>query len=85
MKPTNEQIKTISNALSKKHQMDEGIIGYIFGETLQRQLKKDKKLNSIVNDLDSSLSKIKKEVERMKKAGEPIPPSYERLLKFKAQ
>ena len=48
-------------------------------------LKKDKKLNSIVNDLDSSLSKIKKEVERMKKNGEPIPPSYERLLKFKAQ
>ena len=40
MKPTNEQIKTISNALSKKHQMDEGIIGYIFGKTLQRQLKK---------------------------------------------
>ena len=49
-----------------------------------KELKKDKKLNSIVNDLDSSLSKIKKEVERMKKNGEPIPPSYERLLKFKA-
>ena len=34
MKPTNEQIKTISNV--SKNQMDEGIIGYIFGKNFQR-------------------------------------------------
>ena len=83
MKPTNEQIKTISSALAKKHNMNEGLVGWVFGKVLTRQLKKDKKLNRIVGDLDNALSKLQDEVERMQKNGEEIPPSYKQILNMK--
>lgn len=83
MKPTNEQIKTISSALSKKHGMNEGLVDYIFGKVLTRRLKKDKKFNQIAKELDTAMDKLRKEVERMKKNGEEIPPSYKQILNIK--
>lgn len=83
MKLTNEQSTLISSTIAKKHGMNEGLVGWIFGKVLTQQLKKDKKLNSIVADLDSSLLKLKKEVERMKKNGEEIPASYKQILNMK--
>lgn len=83
MKPTNEQIKTISSALAKKHGMNEGLVDYIFGKVLTRRLKKDKKFNQIAKELDTAMDKLRKEVERMKKNGEEIPPSYKQILNIK--
>ena len=83
MKPTNEQIKTISSALAKKHGMNEGLVDYIFGKVLTRKLKKDKKFNQIAKELDTAMDKLKKEVERMKKNGEEIPASYKQILNIK--
>jgi hypothetical protein len=83
MKLTEEQSMKISNALAKKHNMNEGLVGWIFGKALTSQLMKDKKLNSIVKDLDNNLQKIKDEVEQMKKRGEEIPPSYKHILNMK--
>ena len=71
------------NALAKKHNMNEGLVGWVFGKVLSRQLKKDKKLNRIVGDLDNALSKLQDEVERMQKNGEEIPPSYKQILNMK--
>jgi len=83
MKLTKEQSTQISSALAKKHNMNEGLVGWVFGKVLTRQLKKDKKLNKIVSDLDDSLSALQKEVERMQKNGETIPPSYKQILNMK--
>ena len=83
MKLTEKQSNKISNALAKKHNMNEGLVGWVFGKVLTRQLKKDKKLNRIVGDLDNALSKLQDEVERMQKNGEEIPPSYKQILKMK--
>jgi hypothetical protein len=63
--------------------MNEGLVGWVFGKVLSRQLKKDKKLNRIVGDLDNALSKLQDEVERMQKNGEEIPPSYKQILNMK--
>lgn len=83
MKLTNEQSGIITNALAKKHNMNEGLVGWIFGKVLTAQLKKDKKLNSIINDLDNNLANLKKEVEKMKRNGEEIPASYKQILNMK--
>jgi hypothetical protein len=83
MKLTEKQSSKISNALAKKHSMNEGLVGWVFGKVLSRQLKKDKKLNRIVGDLDNALSKLQDEVERMQKNGEEIPPSYKQILNMK--
>jgi len=83
MQLTKEQSTKISSALAKKHNMNEGLVGWVFGKVLSRQLKKDKKLNRIVSDLDSALQNLQKEVERMKKNGEEIPPSYKQILNMK--
>jgi hypothetical protein len=83
MKLTKEQSDKICNALAKKHNMNEGLVGWVFGKVLSRQLKKDKKLNSIVAKLDTALGDLQDEVERRKKAGEDIPPSYKQILNMK--
>lgn len=83
MKLTTEQSNHISSTLAKKYGMNESLVGWIFGKVLTAQLKKDKKLNSIINDLDNNLANLKKEVERMKKNGEEIPPSYKHILNMK--
>lgn len=80
MKLTTEQSNKISNALAKKHNMNEGLVGWVFGKVLTSQLKKDKKLNSIIRDLDDKLAELKREVEIMKKNGEDIPASYKQIL-----
>ena len=71
------------NALAKKHNMNEGLVGWVFGKVLTRQLKKDKELNSIVNNLDKSLGKLQDRVKQMKKNGEEIPPSFKHILNMK--
>lgn len=83
MKLTKEQSKKISSTLAKKHNMNEGLVDYIFGKVLTRQLKRDKKLNKITNNLDNALNNLKKEVERMKQNGEEIPSEYKRILNMK--
>jgi hypothetical protein len=80
MKLTNEYKTRIKETLTKKHSLKEGIVDYIFGKVLTKQLKKDKDFLRMAKKLDDDMEQLRKKVEDMKKRGEKIPNSYKAIL-----
>lgn len=75
--------KKIKEFISKKHDMKEGIIDYIFGKKMISKLEKDKDFLAMAKKLDDDMQKLRDEVEDMKKRGEKIPHSYKAILNIR--
>lgn len=77
---TKENIARIKEALTKKHSLREGVVDYIFGKMMVKKLSTDKDFINMSKKLDSDMQKLRDKVEKLKKAGKPIPSSYKQIL-----
>lgn len=83
MKLTERKKRKIKEFISKKHDMKEGIVDYIFGKKLVSNLEKDDDFLKLAKNLDNDMDILRKKVERMKKNGEKIPHSYKAILNIR--
>lgn len=83
MKLTETKKNKIKEFISKKHDMKEGIVDYIFGKKLVSNLEKDDDFLKLARNLDNDMDALRKKVERMQKNGERIPHSYKAILNIR--
>ena len=83
MKLTETKKNKIKEFISKKHDMKEGVVDYIFGKKLVSNLEKDDDFLKLARNLDNDMDALRKKVERMQKSGEKIPHSYKAILNIR--
>jgi|LakMenEpi03Aug12_release.lakeMendotaPanAssembly.Ray.scaffolds.fasta_scaffold17763_8 hypothetical protein len=83
MKLTETKKNKIKEFISKKHDMKEGVVDYIFGKKLVSTLEKDDNFLKLARSLDNDMDALRKKVEKMQKNGERIPYTYKAILNIK--
>jgi len=83
MKLTETKKNKIKEFISKKHDMKEGVVDYIFGKKMVSTLQKDDDFLKLAKNLDNDMDALRKKVDRMQKNGERIPHSYKAILNIK--
>jgi hypothetical protein len=83
MKLTETKKNKIKEFISKKHDMKEGVVDYIFGKKMVSALQKDDDFLKLAKNLDNDMDALRKKVDRMQKNGEKIPHSYKAILNIK--
>jgi len=76
-----EQDKNLFNEFKSKHNLKEGgLVNLIFKKVLQRNLKKDKGLQSAIKDADRYLDKTKKWIKDQERQGKKVPDYLKKMV-----
>lgn len=66
--------------LTKKHNLKESILSYIFKKVLSNNLSKDVDLSKAIKDADAQLDKTKKWIDDQEKQGNKIPDYLKKMV-----
>lgn len=80
-KLTEDQKQVIKNYFTKKYNLKEGIIDYIFGKVLVNKLKNDKNFISLAKDLEKRMDITKRIVQSAANKGEPVPSDISKIIR----
>jgi hypothetical protein len=74
------QKKIIKDYLTKKYNLKEGIIDYVFGKILVKKLKNDKNFVKLAKDLDKRLQTTKNLLQWHADKNQPLPDSIAQII-----